>query len=477
MRRLAAALALLAGAACLGGCALQAPQAEPPVPRSAAAAGLAEQPTPEVAERWWQALGDDSLNTLVDQALQGSPGLALANARVARAWAQAGLVQAGAGLQGQAGAEATWQRFSEHALVPPTVTGSSRVSTSLLTLWSWNPDLNGQRAAQLAAAAGQARAAQADAALAATALAAQLARGQVALAHVLAQRALSQRLLAQRTDLLRLIHQRVKAGLGTAQELALGEAALPEARAQAEALSEQAVLLRRALAVLAGLEPGALRGHAPQWAALQLPPLPAAPGAGLLGRRPDVVAARWRVQAASEGVAEARAQFYPDINLSAVVGLQALGLHHLLDLGSRSAAVTPALRLPLFDAGRLRAQHGVRQAELHEAVAQYDAVLLQAVREAGDALASAHSLQVQQQEQAAALTQAEAAYRIARQRYAAGLTNQLALLHTETQWLAQQRQALALQERALLARIALMQALGGGWAGEAKPTQNPKNAP
>ena len=106
------------------------------------------------------------------------------------------------------------------------------------------------------------------------------------------------------------------------------------------------------------------------------------------GRRPEVMASRWRVEAATQGVNGARSEFYPNINLTAFAGLNALGLDRLLSPHAEQYGVSPAIRLPLFDGGRLRSQLRGREAELDAAIAQYNRAVLDAVKEAGDALAA-----------------------------------------------------------------------------------------
>jgi outer membrane protein TolC len=160
----------------------------------------------------------------------------------------------------------------------------------------------------------------------------------------------------------------------------------------------------------------------------------------------------------------AQTQFYPNLNLGAFVGLQALGLGRLLQAGSLEFGVAPALRLPLFDGGRLRQQLGVRQADLDAAIAQYNSSLLEAVREAGDALQSESSLLRQQQEQAATVQAAERILALARQRFAAGLGNRLAVLQAEAPVLEQHRKSIELRARQLDNRVVLIRALGGGWS-------------
>lgn len=461
-------LATLAAGACavalLAGCATPGADRAPIASTQPAALGLAESPasTP-VAPQWWTALGDKQLNALVDQALQGHPSLTVARARLDRAGALADISRASSLPQATLSAELTRQRYSANGLVPAPIAGSTRDSGTLQASFTWSPDFFGLHAAELASALGQARAAQADAAATTITLAAQLGRAYVALARLLAQREVAERSLAQRTEILALTRERVAAGLDTQVELTQADGALPDARTQIEALDEQIALARHQLATLTGQGPNTLDTLAPQLASLRLDAMPPALGADLLGRRPDVVAARWRVEAAAQDVTVARTQFYPNINLGAFVGQNALGLSHLLDGGSRQLGITPALHLPLFDGGRLRAQLGGRRAELDSAIAQYNGVLLDAVKEASDAISSSQSLERQQREQAAAMASAETAHALALQRFRAGLGSYLIVLNTESQLLAQRRLAADLQARRLDTRVALMKALGGGW--------------
>ncbi|MGE5115741.1 MAG: efflux transporter outer membrane subunit, partial [Betaproteobacteria bacterium] len=290
-----------------------------------------------------------------------------------------------------------------------------------------------------------------------------VARGYVGLARLLEQRRIAERSLAQRDEVLSLVRQRVGAGLDTNVELRQAEGALPEVRAQIEALDEQIALARHALAALSAQPPAALDALAPELRAVHAVDVPAALPVDLLGQRADVSAARWRVEAATQDVAQARTLFYPNVDLMAFVGLNSFGLDRLLRAGSENFGVGPALRLPLFDAGRLRANLRGRTADLDAAVESYNAAVLDAVRDAADQIASLQSVGRQQGEQAAAQGAAESAYDLALQRYRAGLGTYLVVLTAETNVLAQRRAAAELKARALDAQVALARALGGGY--------------
>lgn len=454
-------------AALLAGCASPGPERSAPPMTTAQQLGLAANPLRTAVP--WPDLGDPALDALLRQALADQPNLAAARERVERARALADATRAANGAQAALSADLTRQRYSENGLVPPPIAGATWSSGDLNAGLSWSPDFFGLHRAELAAALGQARAAEADAAAAAVSLSAQISRGWVQLARLFAQRELAERSIAQREAMLALVRERRAAGLDTGIDLAQAQGSLPELRAQREALDEQIALLRHQLATLAGQPVQSLDHAQPRLDTLHLPTLPGTLGADLLGRRPDVLAARERAEAATQGVQAARAGFYPDIRLSAFVGLSAIGISRLFEAGSAQLGLTPALRLPLFDGGALRAQLGAREAERNAAIAQYNATMLEAVRQARDALVSIDSVDRQRAEQAQALERAEAAYALVQQRERAGLSNRLQLLAAETAVLAQRRTSADLQARAFDTRVALIQALGGGWPDEATP--------
>ncbi|HMW24313.1 MAG TPA: efflux transporter outer membrane subunit [Burkholderiaceae bacterium] len=468
-----AVLAVVASVLLVAGCASPGPQAAPAVLRAPADLGLGGAPTSAVASQWWQAFGDAELNALVQRALADQPSLQLAQARLARASAGVAAVRGEDGPQVALNASAMRQHYSAHGLVPYPIAGNLWNSGDVTVGLGWDLDLWGRQRAALAAALGNERAAQAEAAAVGNALATQIVRGYVGLARLVAQREVAARTLAQRDEMLGLIRQRVAAGLDTRVELRQGEAALPDTRVTIESLDEQIRLAQHQLAALSGQAPQALDALTPKLAALKAADVAggadAAPGLDLLGRRPDVVAARWRVEATSQDVAVARTRFYPDVRLSAFVGLSALGLDRLIDVDSRTYGAGPALRLPIFEGGQLRAQLQGKAAERDAAIAQYNQTVVDAVREAADALTSQASLQRQRAEQAQAQAGVEAAYDLAQQRYRAGLGNYLLVLNAESQVLAQRRLAVDLAARTLDTQAALMKALGGGWASIAAP--------
>lgn len=436
-----------------------------PVP--GVALGLSDKTqTPGLASNWWRQFGDAKLDELVQRALDANPGLQVAAARLERASA---LAEAAGALDKPAagiGLDATRQRYSEHGLFPPPIAGSVRTTANLQVGVSWEFDFFGRNQAQLRSALGVQRATAAESQAAAMVLSSEVVHGYVGLARLIEQRGFLQAQLRLREQAAELVAQRVGAGLDNQIELRHAQTPLPELRRQRQELDGQVSLARHQLAALSAQAMDALDTLSPS-----LPMLPKSLGDAakatlaldLLGRRPDVAAARWRVEAATQDVTAARAQFYPNLSLSAFAGFNSIGLDKLLRAGSLQAGVGPALRLPIFDAGRLRAQLHGNVAELDAAVASYNASVLQAVHESSDALSRAQSIGAQLGEQDLALLSVAAARKLAQQRDKAGLSNALALINADLAVLSQQRALGDLQAQQLDSHVALVRALGGGW--------------
>jgi NodT family efflux transporter outer membrane factor (OMF) lipoprotein len=453
-----AAALVLAGCASTKGIEPQASLKQPAVPHASAEAVV------PVSSEWWRDFGDPQLDALVDQALRDSPNLGVARARLRRAQSNSALTRTADQPEFTGQFDLAHQRFSENSLVPPPLGGSTRDSATAQVNLNWDLDFFGRNRAALEAALGSERAAQADVAAARVLLASNVARSYFELVRVQEQLAVAQRALAQREEQLKLVRQRVGAGLDTNLELRQSEGALPEARQQLEALQEQAQTTRNALAALVGASELPALAKLPAMSALHpITAVPALP-ADLLGRRADVAAARARVEAASQQVTQAQAEFYPSVNLVGFAGLTSLGLSNLLDLGSRQWSVGPAVRLPIFQQDRLRAGLRGRTADLDAAIESYNGAVLEAIHEAADAVASLQSLERQLAEQRQALAAAEGAYDIAVQRYKAGLGTYLNVLTAENSVLAQRRLGVDLVARVLDARVALYRALGGGYS-------------
>ncbi|MBV8593684.1 MAG: efflux transporter outer membrane subunit [Caulobacteraceae bacterium] len=462
-------LAAAATSALLAACAALPPDTPARIARPldgyATARSFAAPAAPWPADRWWTRYGDPELTALVDEALAGSPTLAEARARLTKA--QATRAIAAAALLPKIGAQASAQetKQSENDLIPPAFAPHGYQDYGQVGLdFSWELDFWGRNRQAVAAAASRARASEADLAEARLVLSTALASTYATLAQLAADRDVAETAVRVREQTAVLVAERVRNGLDTQAELKLAEAGAPASRAALGAIDEQIALTRNALAALAGEGPD--RGLA-----IPLPAqprrvdfaLPADLRANLIGRRPDVVAARWRAEAAEHVVREAKAEFYPDINLAASIGQQALHLDRLFAAGSGIGTVGPALSLPIFQGGRLRANLRGARADRDEAVAAYDAAVAEALRQVADAAASERNLGDQLREARAALAGYEGAYRVAGLRYSGGLSTYQSVLLAEDAVLSERRVVADLESRAFALDVALVRALGGGF--------------
>jgi NodT family efflux transporter outer membrane factor (OMF) lipoprotein len=412
---------------------------------------------------WWKRFGDAQLDALVGEGLAGSANIRLARARVDQALAAAQVARAPLGPQLGASADVTHQRFSANYIFPPPIGGSSYTTTQLALNASYDIDFWGRNRAAYEAALGRSRASQAEGFATRLLLSSAIAGTYVQLAAAFDQLDIARRTYEDRQRVQSLTNDRVRAGLDSKLELKQVETSIPAARARIAQIEEQIALARNQLAALLGKGPD--RGLAIERPTLRVAAvaLPSRVPADLLGRRPDIVASRWRAEAAARDIASAKAQFYPDVNLSALVGVQSVTLSKLLEAGSAIPSVGAAIRLPILDGGRLRGALAARNAEYDAAVEQYNQALSDALREVVDQLASMRSVQAQRSEADTALGSAEDAYGLAVTRYKAGIGSLLQVITVETQVLEQRRLRAELQSRELALSINLIRALGGGF--------------
>jgi len=457
-------LALALCAALLSACVL-APKDAPQVASiDTTALGLSTAQTAPISDGWWQAYQDPQLDRLVEQTLAHNPTLAQALARVREAQALADGAHAGLLPSLSYDAKETRQRFSSDDIIPPPFNGGVYWEGQQGLNLSWDIDFWGRQAALLRQSRSQTTAAGLDVAGARLALAGAVAQAYVELYRQYALAELAHRTEEQRLQILDITHSRVKAGLDTNVELREAEGAVPQAHVD---LTQAQAAVALAIHQLAALSARGADGYAeikrPQLNLDAALPLPEALPADLLGRRPDVLAARARVEAATAGQAAAKAAFYPDVSLSAFAGTDSIGFATLFEAASTGYGVGPALHLPLFEAGRLKAGYRGATAEIDDAVASYNDTVLQAVRQVSDQLSLIDAQNYELGEQRKSLDAAEEAYRLAGERYKAGLSGYLTVLNAETQVINARRQRVDLSAAQAIARVTLLLALGGSF--------------
>lgn len=412
-------------------------------------------------ETWWRDYRDQQLDALMDQALAASPSLAAAQARFAVAQAVVKSEQAAGGAQVGVGAGLNRQRYSANGLFPEPIGGSFYTDSTLQVRASYDVDWWGKHRAQVAV--GEANAHAAEAAQARQALTALVAQSYFRLQLLWARDDNLAALAKVQRALLADRNARLKHGLATVDAQRGVELELGRTLEQSELLRTQAAREREILRALVAAGPDDLANLERQLPPMMPAALPRTLGIELLARRPDLQAARWRVEAALGRVRASEAAFYPDLNLAGSFGLNAISLGKLLRGASRTMLGGVTLELPLFDSGRLEAGLGVARAERDALLAEYNDAVLAAVR---DVAAEGATLQGIEREIGAHGMAEQAAARLASSaetRLKRGLAERSSLLQAQLETLRQRDGALQLQDARLQTEVALVRALGGGY--------------
>lgn len=433
-------------------------------PVTAQEVGVTAPPSAPAPDRWWHAFGDPQFDTLIERTLAGNPSLATAMSRLQAANAATETATTARYPQASFDAQEVRQRFSGNDIVPPPFGRHVYWRGGAATNLSWDLDFWGRQSALIAQARGRAEAQALDLAAARQILTSSVAQAYAALDHAYAAADIARRTMAQRQNILTLTGRLVAGGIGTQVELRQARGALAQARVDLDQADNQRDLATHQLAMLAGLGAGAYAEITrPALAADAILPLPQSLPADLLLRRPDILAARWRIDAADSGRKAAKAAFYPDVSLTAFAGYSAIGFDTLFRYGSFDYGLGPVVHLPLFDAGRLKSEYRGATADLDTAISQYNETVLRAVQETADALSTVDSLARQRADQKAALDDARAAYTLAEQRYRAGLTGYLTVLTAETSLLTAERGLIDIDAATTTERVHLLVAVGGSF--------------
>ncbi len=413
---------------------------------------------------WANQFGDPQLPKLIAEALDGSPSIAQAQARLAKASSY--IESSRAALLPSVNGSYSWNRelFSGNALYPPPYGGTWYSENNALASASWDLDLWGKNRQRLGQAVSQEKAAEADMQQARVTLAASVARTYNQLAQLYALRDIAQREIANRQNISRITNGRVSAGLDTNVERETANGNIATTQTNLSDLEGQITTTRYQLGALLGKGPDrGLQIAQPVLTTGNIVALPDNLPADLVSRRPDIVAARWQVEAAMHDVKEAKAEFFPDVNLSAGFGFDAFGWGRFLTAASRQTQIGPAVHLPIFDGGALRSQLKGRYADFDLDVANYNQTLISALSDVSTQVATIRSIDRQSGDAQRALDASTKAYQLAVIRYKAGLSEQLQVLTADQNRLAAEQTVTNLKMRRRDQQIGLIQALGGGF--------------
>jgi NodT family efflux transporter outer membrane factor (OMF) lipoprotein len=431
---------------------------------------------------WAKQFGDPQLPALIDEALKDNPTIDQARARIEKASSYVG--SANSTLYPNVTGSYAWTRqlYTGNGIVPPPYGGTWQSENNVLVSASFDLDLWGKNREKLRQAVSQEKVADAEAEEVRISLAASVAGTYNHLAQLYALRDIQAREVKNREDIGQITDGRVGAGLDTNVERQTAYGETSTSRSSVSDLDGQITTVRYQLGALLGDGPDrGLKIANPSLGAGASVALPDNLPADLLSRRPDIVAAFWQVDAATHDVKEAKAEFYPDVNLSAAAGFDAFGWGRLLTAGSRQIQAGPAIHLPIFDAGALRSQLKGRYADFDYDVATYNQTLINALSDVATQVTQIHSSDRQMVDALQALDAQTKAYQLAIVRYKAGLNQQLQVLNADDNRLAAETAVVNLEMDRRSKQIGLIKALGGGFdasrAGLAANAETPIPAP
>jgi len=471
-------LTLVFAALVLAGCSVAPVYEKPAAPAPAAfkeAIPAAEAGTWKTAEpsdalargEWWAVFGDPALAALQAQAAGANQTLKSGLAQLAQARAIARVSEADRVPRVDAGAGATRQRSSPASLGLP-----ADADTRAQTLWratasaSYEVDLFGRVANQIAAARADAEQTEALYRSLLLAIQADVAQHYFATRSLDAEIALLDETVKLREAALGLVERRQRAGEISELDTARARTELSVTRAESIGLSKRRAELEHALAVLLGKAPAEVSlPRAPL--AFEPIAIPSGLPSALLERRPDIAAAERAMAAANARIGVARAAKFPQLTLTGALGFESADLGDLFRWSSRTWLLGPlagtALTVPIFDGGRNKALEANAAAQYEQAVADYRQNVLVAFREVEDSLSGLRILSAQSQEQQQSIASARRAAQLSTSRYRAGYVNYLEVIDAERSVLGTQRSQTQIERERVLATVALIRALGGGW--------------
>jgi multidrug efflux system outer membrane protein len=419
-------------------------------------------------EKWWTVYADRLLDRLVAEGLAQNTDIALAVARVEEARALVEVTEANRRPSIDAAANADRSRSSQRTATPLQGGSPERSNLRLTLNAAYEIDLWDRLKNASGAARKELLAAQAARDIVRIAVAASIARSYFALRALDAQLATAQRTIGVREEALALQRKRVEAGVLAELDLRQIEAELAAVRAQIPPLLGERGREEAALGVLLGRSPRAILAGVVEKrsdADLGLLPPVVPPGlpSQLLLRRPDIIEAERRLEAADLRVAIARVGHFPSITLTGYLGTESAVLSSLFTGPAGIWQAAALLAQPVFAGGRLEAEVDAADARARQALARYQTAIQNAFRDVRAALigqAQARASAEAEQDRVLALAET---VRLARLRYEGGLASQIELLDAQRNLLAAELNRIEALRAHRAAIANLMQALGGGW--------------
>lgn len=431
---------------------------------------------PAELTQWWTTFNDFMLDSLIARAVAANLDLQLAEARIREARAARGVVAAEGLPTIDATGSYAHSRRSENAFSFGNFSnGGGSIGNSAFDLESelfqvgfdatWELDVFGRVRRSVEAAEADIAAAEENRRDVLVTVLAEVARNYVELRGLQQQLAVARGNIATQQETVELTQARFQAGLTSALDVAQSEAQLATTQSQVPLLETALKQTIHGLSVLLGQEPIALLEELSPQAPIPQMPLETAIGlpSDLLRRRPDIRRAERELAAATARIGVATADLFPRFSLTGLLGLQSLDLGDLALGSSRFWTTGPNISMPLFEAGRIRANIRVQNARQEQALARYEKTILTALADVENTLVAYAKEQVRRRALAAAVDANRQAVDLANERYTKGLADFLNVLESQRSLYLSQDQLVQSEETVVENLIALYKALGGGW--------------
>jgi multidrug efflux system outer membrane protein len=446
----------------LTGCAVGPNYQRPAVNAPAAFRGETGEATNSFANLpWWQVFQDDTLQSLIRTALTNNYDLRIATSRVEQARALAAEARAGFfPLLNYGATAAGGKNISDNA---PAPTGTSGSVYAVDATASWEIDLWGRIRRLNESARAQFFASQEARRDVTIALVAEVAQDYFQLLALDRQLEIARQSTNSFGQSLRIFGQRLRGGVASKLETSSAEALMDSSAATIPGVEQQIAFEENQLSVLLGQNPGAIvRGNLSLDTAT-LPVIPAGLPSALLERRPDIREAEQQLRSANAQVGAAKANFFPQLNLTALFGGVSPELAAFTSGGSVAWGIAAGLTGPIFHGGQIRAQYAQAWAVRDQFALQYQAAVLNAFLEISDALVSGEKSAAAGAQESQAVTAYQEAVKIAMERYRQGSADYYEVLQEQQLLFPAENTEAQFQFNRLLAVVQLYRALGGGW--------------
>lgn len=432
----------------------------PPTYRSASPEGATPAGASFGDEKWWAVFDDQALQNLIHTALQRNYNVRIAAARIAQAQAEVAITRADQFPNVGVGPTVSGVRQPPIAGILPAY---SYVAEQLRLAASWNIDFWGRyRRATEAARADLLATGWSRRAVLST-LVENVAASYFQLRELDRELDIARRTLASRQQSLKLTQTLEQGGATSLVDVRQAEQLVETAAESIPDIERQIAQQENQISTLLGENPGAVeRGRN-----IEDEPLPASIPAGLpsrlLERRPDIQQAEQQLVAANARIGVAQAQLFPQISLTGSFGLESFGLNNLFAGSARAWNYTAEATQPIFNAGSLRANVRLAQAQQQQALFSYEQTIQTAFREVSDSLTAYYKYREYRTHQVQLTAAAQDASNLAHTRYGGGVTSYLEVLTNETNYFSAELNLARVELAERLSLVQLYNALGGGW--------------